>query len=229
MRSIVFMLFIGGLFLSACNNDEPADELKDVAKVEISTPQGKIVVALFNETPQHRDNFLKLARQGFYDSLLFHRVVRNFIIQGGDPKSKFAQPTQMLGINDLEYTVPAEIDSSFIPVQGALAAARKPDQVNPEKASSAAQFFIVHGAPLADYQLDQYEQELGLKYSEQQRADYKAFGGAPFLQGEYTIFGMVVEGRDVLDKIANTEIRTSPPDRPVTDIRMEMRIINDVQ
>lgn len=228
MRFIVLLLFIGGL-LSACNNDEPTDKLEDVAKVEITTPQGRMVVALFNETPQHRDNFLKLARQGYYDSLLFHRVVRNFIIQGGDPKSKFAQPTEFLGVNDLEYTLPAEIDSSFVPIQGALAAARKPDSENPEKASSAAQFFIIHGEPLKDYQLDQHEQELNVKFTEQQRSDYKTFGGVPTLYGEYTIFGMVVEGRDVLDKIANAETRNSPPNRPVEDIRMEMRILNDIK
>lgn len=229
MRFSVLLLFMATLFLAACNNDGNQGELKDITKVEITTPQGRMVVALYNETPQHRDNFLKLVRQGYYDSLLFHRVIRNFMIQGGDPKSKYAQPTQLLGVNDLEYTVPAEIDSSFLPIQGALAAARKPDPVNPSKASSAAQFFIVHGQPLQDYQLDQYEQELGLQYTEQQRADYKTFGGAPFLHGDYTIFGMVIEGRDVLDKIANVETRNSPPDRPVQDIRMQVRILNDEQ
>lgn len=145
--------------------------------VRIETNLGVIRVRLYDETPLHRDNFLKLAQSGFYDSLLFHRVIRDFVIQGGDPTSKNAPAGVVLGSGDTGYTIPAEI--RFPHVRGALAAARKPDAVNPQRASDGSQFYIVQGQPQTDASLDEWERVLGIKFSPQWRARYKALGGTP--------------------------------------------------
>ena len=183
--------------------------------VLIETTMGNMKVEVFKETPQHAANFLKLVEEGFYDSLLFHRVIPNFMIQGGDPESKHALNGQMLGNGDVGYRVPAEFMDTFYHKKGALAAAR---DGNPEKASSACQFYLVVGKTFTDAELDNFEKRTGTKYSEQARTDYKTIGGTPHLDGGYTVYGQVVKGQDVVDAISNRPRNTS--DRPNENVRI---------
>lgn len=184
--------------------------------VEITTTKGIIKIELFADVPQHTLNFLKLAKEGFYDSLLFHRVIPNFMIQGGDPQSKQALNGQMLGNGDVGYKIPAEFKlPTYYHKKGALAAAR---DNNPEKASSGCQFYIVVGKVFTDAELDNFEQRNNFKYSQQARTDYKTIGGTPHLDGAYTVYGQVVSGQEVVDAIANVPRNNS--DRPNEDIRI---------
>ncbi len=186
-------------------------------KVLMQTPMGDMTIELYNETPLHRDNFVKLVKENFYDSLLFHRVIKDFMIQGGDPQSKHAAAGQQLGNGGLDYTIPAEFDSNFFHKKGVLAAARTGDAMNPQKASSSCQFYIVQGKKLTDSEL-QMAAARGIKLSPQQIDAYKTIGGTPWLDGSYTIFGEVTEGLDVIDKIA--AVKTAPGDRPIEDVRI---------
>ena len=179
-----------------------------------------MTAVLYDETPQHRDNFIKLANEGFYDDLLFHRIIKGFMIQGGDPESKGAPPEKRLGTGDLGYTVPAEFVDQHIHVKGALAAARTDGPQNPEKRSSSCQFYVVHGKPVPEAQLNMMAQQKN--YTEEQKQAYKEKGGAPFLDRDYTVFGMVIDGLDVIDKIA--AVQTAPGDRPVKDVKMKVRV-----
>ncbi len=208
IKNLFGILLFGALLLPACRK-------KDTT-VLIQTRMGDISVKLYDETPQHRDNFLKLAGEGFFDSLLFHRVIPDFMIQGGDPNSKQAPPGTMLGGGGPGYTIPAEI--RFPHVRGALAAARLPDQANPQRQSNGSQFFLVLGTPQTDESLDQWEHRLGTKYSPEWRALYKAKGGTPQLDNQYTVFGEIVAGLDVLDRIA--AVPRDANDRPLDDLRM---------
>ncbi|TVR77204.1 MAG: PKD domain-containing protein [Saprospirales bacterium] len=191
--------------------------------IEIKTEFGTMVAELFDDTPLHRDNFIKLADEGFYDSLLFHRVIKGFMIQGGDPDSRGAGPNQRLGGGGPGYQIDAEINPRFVHTRGAIAAARTGDAVNPEKRSSGSQFYIVHGNPVTEDMLRRQEMRNGFNYSPEQVADYEANGGAPFLDGEYTVFGRVISGLEVIDKIANQP--TNPGDRPRKDVKMQVRVI----
>lgn len=191
-----------------------------VTKVKITTDMGEIVVRLYDKTPRHRDNFLKLANEGFYDSLLFHRVMNNFMIQGGDPQSKNAQPGIMLGAGDVGYTIPAEFDSTLYHKKGALAAARNN---NPEKASSGCQFYIVQGKIYTDDELNRIEMQNGIKFSSAKRMTYKMLGGTPHLDMNYTVFGEVESGLEVVDMIAIAARNNS--NRPLKDIRMKMELV----
>jgi cyclophilin family peptidyl-prolyl cis-trans isomerase len=191
--------------------------------VKISTQHGDIVIKLYNNTPLHRDNFIKLVQDGFYENLLFHRVINNFMIQGGDPESRNASPEQMLGGNGPGYTIPAEFKSENFHKKGAVAGARLPDNMNPKKESSGSQFYIVQGRTFSDAELNQMERNAGITYTEEQRKIYKTLGGTPHLDNNYTVFGEVVKGLDVLDKIAS--VITARGDRPVEDIKMNMTII----
>ena len=247
----------------------------------ISTSYGTMKIKLFNETPQHRDNFLKLVKEHFYDSLLFHRVIQDFMIQGGDPDSKHAEPAKFLGDGDLKYTIPAEFVPSLCHKKGMLCAARNGDDVNPEKASSACQFYIVQGKIRTDEDLKSFEKRInkplisklkedvlnkpenialkdkveGFKkvqnndslmvyyktlnklvdeeyaktphyaFPEAHKTIYKTIGGTPHLDSQYTIFGEVIEGLDVIDKIA--AVGKNKDDRPLIDIRMTISIIED--
>ncbi|MBR1792683.1 MAG: peptidylprolyl isomerase [Bacteroidales bacterium] len=191
--------------------------------VKIETDFGTMVVQLFNETPRHRDNFLKLVGEGFYDDLLFHRVIRGFMIQGGDPTSKNARPGVPLGAGNLGYTVAAEFNPELIHRKGALAAARQGDNVNPSKASSASQFYIVQGNVWDERGLQMIEQRFGRKLTDKQRQIYSTIGGAPHLDGDYTVFGQVVEGLDVIDKIA--AVQCGVGDRPIKDIKMKISVV----
>ena len=181
--------------------------------VLISTSLGDMKVKLYDATPKHRDNFLKLAKENYYDSLLFHRVIPNFMIQGGDPLSKNAAPGVPLGSGDIGYTVPAEFVDSLFHKKGALCAARTE---NPEKASSGCQFYIVQGQVLTNEQISMMEQQRGIVLSDKQKQLYTTVGGSPWLDKGYTVFGEVVEGLDVIDKIA--AVKTAPGDRPLQDV-----------
>lgn len=184
--------------------------------VEIETTMGKIKIELFADVPQHSENFLKLVKDGFYDSLLFHRVIPSFMIQGGDPDSKNALDGQMLGNGDVGYKIPAEfMVPKYYHKKGALAAAR---DNNPEKASSGCQFYIVVGRTFTDQDLTTMEQRGGFTYSEQAKKDYKTIGGTPHLDNGYTVFGQVVEGQEVVDAIAITPRNAS--DRPNENVRI---------
>lgn len=195
--------------------------MENVYFVQITTDFGTMKVKLYNETPLHRDNFVKLVSEGFYDSLLFHRVIKGFMIQGGDPQSKNAAAGQMLGSGDVGYRIPAEFNDSLYHKKGVLAAAR---DNNPEKASSGCQFYIVQGKPMIENELQMAERRSGKPMSEAKRNDYKTIGGSVWLDGEYTVFGEVIEGLDVIDKIA--AVPCGPMDRPASDVRMKMVLVD---
>lgn len=186
--------------------------------IEMVTSQGKITLRLYDETPLHRDNFLKLVENHTYDGLLFHRVIKNFMVQAGDPKSRDAKPGQSLGDGTLGYTVPAEFRPELIHKRGALCAARQGDQVNPKKASSATQFYIVQGQVWDDKTLDMMEQRFGKKFTAEQRKVYTTMGGTPHLDGDYTVFGEVVDGMEVVNKIS--DLPCDRMDRPVEDVKI---------
>jgi len=235
----------------------------DGSRVVIVTTQGNIEIQLYENTPEHKANFVKLAKEGYYDGTLFHRVIKEFMIQGGDPESK--TPGARFGSGGPGYTVPAEFIPENFHKRGALAAARQPDQVNPEKASSGSQFYIVQGRTYSDYELDQVEIQIGTDFAQRMlegylqeeqtammaagqtfiidslqarafrrasewfrdnpyklraevRETYRTIGGVPHLDGEYTVFGEVIKGMNVVDKIANME--TDEADRPRVDVRI---------
>ncbi len=255
--------------------DKNAQQNKDVV-VELKTEFGTMKILLYGETPQHRDNFIKLVEKGFYDGLLFHRVIKDFMIQGGDPDSKGAPASKQLGAGDVGYTIPAEfVYPKYFHKKGALAAARQGDQVNPEKRSSGCQFYIVQGKKMNDAEIkqmemgmlgkakekrfyeivrersaevqkarsegnqsalqnlqteiiNQMEKEFESKAADYQmpaemKEAYKTVGGTPFLDNEYTVFGEVIEGMEVIDAIAAVETR--PGDRPVKDVKMSIKVV----
>lgn len=221
MKKILILFAVASIaFLPATAQKSKPAAAEAERIVEVSTDFGKMKIKLYNETPQHRDNFIKLAGEGFYDGLLFHRVISGFMIQGGDPGSKNATPEMMLGAGDVGYKVPAEINPALIHKKGTLCAAR---DGNPEKASSGCQFYIVQGKVMSDIELDQMEQRMGTKYTPAQREIYKTVGGTPFLDNNYTVYGEVIEGMDVIDKIA--AVKTKPGDRPVEDVKMTVKVI----
>jgi len=191
--------------------------------VEFQTDKGKIRVRLYNETPKHRDNMVKLVKEGFYDGILFHRVIKDFMIQGGDPQSKNAPAGQMLGSGDVGYTVPAEFNPALFHKKGALSAARQGDQVNPEKRSSGCQFYLVQGRKWSDSELNNFEAQRGAKFSPEQREAYKTLGGTPHLDGGYTVYGEVITGLEIIDLIA--AVKTAPGDRPVEDVKIVKAVI----
>lgn len=243
-----------------------------MAEVKIETSLGDIIVRLYDETPLHRDNFLKLAGEGYYDGTIFHRVIANFMIQGGDPDSKNPTPNGRYGTGGPDYTIEAEIKPELFHKRGALAAARQGDQVNPERRSSGSQFYIVWGDTYKDGQLSQLSKQMKMMaeqnafdklarenrakimemrrnrdqagllalqdllssqaremakgqagLSEAQKTAYSTIGGTPHLDGQYTVFGEVIEGLDVVEKIQS--VKTRPGDRPVEDIKMKMTVL----
>jgi cyclophilin family peptidyl-prolyl cis-trans isomerase len=209
------------LLLLVCLSLASLSFAKKPTRIAIQTEYGKIVLELYDNTPLNRDNMIKLAKQHYYDSTLFHRVIPNFVIQGGDPDSKHAKPGQMLGDGDLGYRVPAEINDTDFHKRGALGVAR---DNTPDKSGSACQFYIVTGKKCTDADLDAMEKRIGRKFSPAQREVYKTQGGVPHLDGNYTVFGEVVEGMDVVDKISN--VKRDAHDRPVEDVHMiSVRVI----
>ena len=198
------------LFLLSCSNEN---------HVSITTEYGTMKVQLFDSTPKHKENFKKLVKEGFYNDLLFHRVIKGFMIQGGDPASRGAALDKPLGSGGPGYTIPAEIGTPHF--KGMLSAARLGNEVNPSKESSGSQFFIVHGGPVTDADLDAMEHAKGIKYSPSQREKYKKLGGTPMLDGDYTVFGEVISGLDVIDKIA--DVPKDSRDRPTSDVKMSIK------
>jgi peptidyl-prolyl cis-trans isomerase B (cyclophilin B) len=184
-------------------------------KIAITTEYGRIVMELYDETPKHRDNMIKLTKEHFFDSTLFHRCIPSFVIQGGDPNSKKATPDAMLGNGEVGYRVPAEINDSDFHKYGAVGMAR---DNNPEKASSGCQFYIVTGKKYSEDELASIESHTGKKMPQSHRAAYKAIGGTPHLDGGYTVYGEVTEGMDIVEKISNEP--RNQYDRPTKDIRM---------
>lgn len=192
--------------------------------VLIMTDMGDMVVRLYDETPLHRDNFVKKVKEGFYDSLMFHRVINNFMIQGGDPASRRATPQQQLGAGSAPgERIPAEFrtEQGLYHKRGVLAAAR---DNNPQKASSNCQFYIVHRKPWRPTEIDSMVTFRRLRINDDQRNLYIKEGGTPHLDGGYTVFGELITGLDVLDRIAQT--KTAPGDRPLQDIRMRMFLVH---
>ena len=218
-----------GLMLLICSSAMAQDR----AEVEFQTTEGNIRIALFNETPQHRDNFMKLARMEFYDSLLFHRVIKDFMIQGGDLHSKHAAPGKLLGEGELDYTIEPEFRLPQIyHRRGVIASARESDRVNPERRSGAAQFYIVWGKVYDDRRLAKVQERLDsatngqVKLTPEMIETYKTVGGTPHLDGQYTVFGEVTQGLDVVERIMQVE--TDKNDRPLNDVRiLKVKIISD--
>ncbi len=224
MNTLLYRLCILSALISPLCIHAQADSLirkKDRKKdVLLVTTQGEMVLRLSDSTPQHRDNFIRLVKTGYYDSTLFHRVIKQFMIQGGDPDSKKAQSGQPLGMGGPSKRIPAEFRPSLFHKKGALAAAR---DNNPEKASSGSQFYIVQGKTFTDAGLDSMEtyRLQGRKIPAAHREAYKTIGGAPHLDQNYTVFGELVRGYDVLDAIAETPTSRGPDrDRPITDCRI---------
>jgi len=194
-------------------------------EVLFETSMGNIKVVLYNETPKHRDNFLKLVKVGYYDGTLFHRVISQFMIQGGDSTTRHAKANAEVGGYSPSYTIPAEIVyPQFFNKRGALAAARESDDVNPDRVSSSSQFYIVFGRRYTDYQLDQvqttlYQKTMGkARMTDEIRKYYQQVGGAAHLDGQYTVFGEVVSGLDIVEKIQGVE--TDKNDRPLQDVKI---------
>ena len=189
--------------------------------VRVTTSYGTIIIKLYNETPLHRDNFIKLVKKGVYDGTLFHRVIKDFMIQGGDPDSKQAEAGKLLGEGDVGYTIPAEFNDSLFHKKGVLAAARED---NPAKASSGCQFYLVQGKVFTDEQLDAVEtKRLKFKLPAAHREVYKTLGGVPHLDQNYTVYGETVEGLAFIDEIA--AVVTDPNDRPVSNVSMTMKML----
>jgi cyclophilin family peptidyl-prolyl cis-trans isomerase len=222
-RIFVFLLSVLFVQISFAQKEvvvKKRDRKKDVL---LQTSMGDITLRLSDSTPLHRDNFLKLVKQGFYDSVLFHRVINNFMIQSGDPDSKTAAAGKPLGNGGPGYTIPAEFRASLFHKKGALAAARQGDEVNPEKASSGSQFYIAHGKKFTDAGLDSLEtlRLKGRKIPGEQKELYKTIGGTPHLDQSYTVFGEVVKGIEVIDKIGSVPTsRGADRDRPLEDVKI---------
>ena len=235
-KNIFVCITLSIILLSACSSPKkvkteeasaaaPATEqttsdknLKNMTQVLLKTTMGDIVIALYDDTPAHKANFVKLVNQKFYDGVLFHRIIKGFMIQGGDPDSKTAKPGQHLGSGDVGYTIPAEFVPTHIHKRGAVAAARMGDNVNPQKASSGCQFYIVDGTVYDNDKLNMIAMRTGKTFTPEQVQTYTTDGGAPFLDGDYTVFGEVVKGMPVVDKIAAQQ--KDGADRPLEDIKI---------
>ncbi len=213
MKKVLLFLFVTTLFaITSCGDSK--------TYVTIETPYGEMTAELYNSTPIHKENFIKLVKENFYDSLLFHRVINGFMIQGGDPNSKNAAPGQPLGMGGPGYLLDAEIGAPHF--RGTLAAARTGGPGNPEKKSSGSQFYIVHGKQISDAELDNMERMKGFQYNDAQRQKYVEVGGTPQLDGDYTVFGELVSGFEVLDQIA--KVNKDQRDRPVEDVSMTIKM-----
>ena len=211
------------VFSASAQKDSTIKKKDRKRDVLMQTTMGDIVIRLSDSTPLHRDNFLKLVKVGYYDSVLFHRVIKDFMIQGGDPNSIRAAAGQPLGNGSPGYTVPAEFRKTLFHKKGVIAAARTGDNVNPTKASSGSQFYITQGKVYTDAGLDSVEtfRLNGRKIPADQRAVYKTIGGTPTLDQGYTVYGEVVKGLDVVDKIAVVQTsKAQDRDRPLQDVRI---------
>ncbi|MGB3801989.1 MAG: peptidylprolyl isomerase [Lewinella sp.] len=208
-----FLLLFFFLSLFACNDDG--------TRAVLQTSMGEVEILLYPETSGHAENFIKLAEEDFYDGTLFHRVIPGFMVQAGDPESKGAPADKPLGMGGPGYEIDAEIGAPHL--HGAVAAARTPDNINPERRSSGSQFYIVTGELQTDGSLDNIERRKNIQYNEAQREAYKGIGGRPDLDQDYTVFGEVVSGMDVVERIA--EVQTGAYDRPAEDVVIENVLI----
>lgn len=225
MKRTEKLLYILFTLLFLFNNTKTGAQMESKTILLIETSYGNIKLVLYDATPLHKENFLKLVSEKFYDGQIFHRVIKDFMIQAGDPDSKNATPGQVLGFGDLGYTIPAEFNKELYHKKGALAAARQADNINPQKESSASQFYIVQGKVYTNEQLNTMEQRnMHIKFTDIQRKIYTTIGGAPHLDYAYTVFGEVIEGIEVIDKIADVE--TDNRDRPLKDIKLKIKLIN---
>ncbi len=222
MKKILYSLFLA-LIAANIQAQMQIDTLRH--EVLLETDSGNIRIQLYNETPLHRDNFLRLVRSGAYDGVLFHRVIKDFMIQTGDMGSKTAKPGQALGDTPESYSLPAEIHyPELLHRRGAVAAAREGDDVNPKRESSASQFYIVWGIRFSDGQLDWAQERLNahtdstVQMTPEVRRIYKEVGGTPHLDGQYTVFGQVLEGMDVVERIQQQPVDAN--DRPLTDVHV---------
>ena len=277
MKKTIILLTLIACCLGCTGNHKKKDYMTNATLVRLETTMGDITVKLYDETPKHRDNFIKLVKEGAYDGVLFHRVIKEFMIQAGDPNSKNASDTAQLGSGDVGYTIPAEFVPTLYHKRGALAAARQPDNVNPERASSGCQFYIVTGRTFNADQLAAMEKNMnqarldtifqnlarkhmkeifkmrkagdtaGLlalqdtlevqakaqqkeegvrKFTPEQTKIYTSEGGAPHLDGDYTVFGEVVEGMDAVSRIET--VKTNKADRPIENVRiLKATILNE--
>ncbi len=216
-------LFLLAFLISCSSKKNAAKNAEQSHFVKIETDSGTMIAKLSDRTPLNTKNFIKLVKEHFYDGLLFHRVIRGFMIQGGDPDSKNAKPGEELGNGGLKYTVAAEFDSTLFHEKGAVAMARESDDVNPKKASSSTQFYIVEGRTFTDPEMDKIEEKFKIKIPEDHRKIYRTVGGAPFLDMNYTVFGQVVSGLNVIDKIAH--MATDKNNRPLNDIKMKITLL----
>ncbi len=220
----VFLLIATCFSLLAFAQQDVRLKKKDRKRdIELVTTEGVMILRLSDSTPGHRDNFLRLVKSKYFDSVLFHRVIKDFMIQSGDPNSIRATARQALGNGGPSYTVQAELKPNLFHKKGALAAARKGDNENPERRSSGSQFYIVHGKTFTDTQLDSIEvaRLQGRKISPARRDYYKTIGGTPQLDSNYTVFGEAIKGLDVVDKIAMMKTSTGPDtNRPLQDVRI---------
>ena len=191
--------------------------------IKIETSLGDMVIRLYDATPAHRDNMIKLIKEGFYKDQLFHRVIKDFMIQGGDPHSTGADKGQRLGTGGPGYTVPPEFNPKLIHKKGALAAARKGDRENPEQASSGSQFYIVQGRVLSPEEINILSQRGVATFTEESTAIYTSLGGTPHLDGAYSVFGEVIEGLDIIDSIVS--LTTDPYKRPIEDVIYSISLI----
>lgn len=263
-RSIAIVTLF--LFFASCSSKK-----EEYKFVKISTEKGDIIIKLYNETPKHRDNIIKLANEKYYDGQIFHRIINNFVVQGGDPDTKNAKPDSLYGNGGPNYLIDAEFVDTLIHKRGAVGMAREGDDVNPEKKSAGSQFYLVKGKVYTKEQLDELEKKLVLrkksalykkiftekvskqkdqknidtisisldmsiifdsiwekqpkfKFTEQQRKVYTTIGGIPHLDGNYTVFGEVVQGMDIVDDFSSVE--TDNNDRPLKDIKFTMTVLN---
>ena len=214
MKKLIIPILVIICFCTFSTQAQTAKPAQKQTKVLIQTDLGDMKVLLYNETPKHRDNFIKLVKQGYYNGSTFHRIIKQFMIQGGGGAS---------GTQDIGYTVPAEFVSKYYHRKGALAAARQGDEVNPKKESSGSQFYIVQGRKQTDAEMDQFTAQTGKKMTPVQRNSYKTIGGVPHLDRDYTVFGEVIEGLDVIDKIA--AVKTGAGDKPLKAIKMTMKVV----
>lgn len=210
----IFLVLLVGLIFSSCNKGSSKQ------KVKISTDLGDMVFELYDSTPQHRDNFIKLVKEEYFKDLLFHRIISGFMVQGGDPNSRGAGPNASLGSGGPGYTIEAEIGAPHF--KGTLAAARTGGASNPEKRSSGSQFYIVQGRKQTDNTIANSERSKKISYSDAQKEKYKTIGGAIALDMDYTVFGEIISGMEVIDKLAS--VKTKPGDRPVDDLTFNVTL-----
>ena len=219
----LFLFLTLGIFAQKTDTKKVTSAKKSY--ILIMTDFGNMKVLLYEDTPLHRENFIKLVKSGYYDGLLFHRVINGFMIQGGDPDSRNAQPGVMLGNGGPGYTIPAEFNPKYFHKKGVIAAAREGDNVNPNKESSGSQFYIVQGKVYNEAIMQKIAAQMNKTFSEEQIKAYGTIGGSPWLDNDYTVFGEVVEGLEVIDKIA--AVRCGANDRPVEDVKMTIKIIEE--